>query len=69
MGWDRYQWAVEFLEQKPGDLDVPDCFSLLRETAQALCPTVVSMVFDTADRTVYWCENREWDKIEKKRIG
>lgn len=69
MGWDRYQRAVEILEQKQGDLDVSDCFALLRETAQTLCPTVVSMVFDTADRTVYLCENRAWDKIERKRIG
>lgn len=69
MGWDRYQRAVEILEQKQGNLDVPDCFALLRETAQTLCPTVVSMVFDTAGRTVYWCENREWDKIERKKIG
>ena len=47
MGWDRYQRAVEILEQKQGDLDVSDCFALLRETAQTLCPTVVSMVLET----------------------
>lgn len=69
MGWDRYQRAVEILEQKKGALDVPDCFAILRETAQTLCPTVVSMVFDVTDQTVYWCENRAWDNIKRKRIG
>jgi hypothetical protein len=22
------------------------------------------MVYDVTDRTVYWCENRDWDKRE-----
>lgn len=26
------------------------------------------MVFDLSDRTVYWCENRRWDRIEKRQL-
>lgn len=69
MGWDRYNKAVEMLETEKEDFEVSDCFEILRQTAQTICPTVVSMVFDVADNMVYWCENREWNKIEKKKIG
>lgn len=69
MGWDRYNKAVEMLENKNDDFDVTDCFEILKQTAQRICPTTVSMVFDIADNMVYWCENREWDKIEKKKIS
>lgn len=69
MGWDRYQKAVEMLENKDADFDVSDCFEILKQTSQTICPTVVSMVFDIADSMVYWCENREWDKVEKKKIS
>jgi hypothetical protein len=24
-------------------------------------------VYDVTDRTVYWCENRDWDKRELRR--
>lgn len=69
MGWDRYQKAVEMLENKDADFDVSDCFEILKQTSQTICPTVVSMVFDIADSMVYWCENREWNKVEKKKIS
>ena len=69
MGLDRYHKAVELLENRSEDFDVSDCFEVLKQTAQTICPTVVSMVFDPAANTVYWCENREWDKIEKKKIA
>lgn len=69
MGWDRYHKAVEMLENKNEDFAVSDCFEILRQTAQTICPTVVSMVFVPEDNTVYWCENRKWNKIEKKKIG
>ena len=68
MGWDRYNKAVEMLENKNEDFDVSDCFEILRQTAQTICPTVVSIVFDAADNMVYWCENREWSKIQKKKL-
>ena len=42
---------------------------MLRAVAQEVCPTVVSMVFDVGERTVYWCENREWDAIRTFRLG
>ena len=56
------------LENKNEDFDVSDCFEILRQTAQTICPTVVSIVFDAADKMVYWCENREWSKIQKKKL-
>lgn len=65
MGWDRYNKAVELLVQNKDDFDVSDCFEILKETAQTVCPTVVSMVFDATDKVVYWCENRRWNQIEK----
>lgn len=69
MGWDRYNKAVEMLDNAEDDFDVADCFELLKETAQAVCPTVVSMVFDVSENMVYWCENRAWNQVEKKKIG
>ena len=65
MGWDRYNKAVEMLENKNEDFDVSDCFEILKQTSQTICPTVVSMVFDVADNIVYWCENREWNKLNR----
>lgn len=69
MGWDRYCRAVEMLEAKSEDFGVADCFEVLKQTAQNVCPTVVSMVFDVTDGTVYWCEKQEWEKIGQKKLG
>lgn len=68
MGWDRYRRAAEMLAEKRTDFGIDACFAILKETAQTVCPTVVSMVFDVTERTVYWCENREWGRIVKKVI-
>ena len=64
MGWDRYHKAEEMIEASTEDFDVEDCFGILKAVSQTVCPTVVSMVYDVTDRTVYWCENRNWDSIE-----
>lgn len=69
MGLDRYNKAVEMLEAASDGFDVRDCFEILKCTSQTVCPTVVSMVFDVDEKTVHWCENRDWDKIEKKTIS
>ena len=69
MGWDRYQKAVNLLEKAEDDFDVTDCFEVLKETSQTVCPTVVSMVYDVTNKNVYWCENRQWDQISKKKLG
>lgn len=69
MGLDRYQKAAEMLEAASDNFSVSDCFEILKAASQTVCPTAVSMVFDVAEKTVYWCENREWDKIEKKKIS
>ena len=68
MGWDRYQKAESMLRQAKDDFDVDDCFAVLRAVSQEVCPTVVSMVYDVNERTVYWCENRNWDAIQKKHF-
>ncbi len=65
MGWDRYQTAEAMLRDAPDDFDVEDCFKVLRAVAQEACPTVVSMVFDVGERTAYWCEDRNWDKVHR----
>lgn len=68
MGWDRYLKAEEILSQADGNFDVQDCFEILKETSQEICPTVVSMVFDISANTVYWCENRDWQNIQHKQM-
>lgn len=62
MGMDRYKKAEELLINAK-ELDVKDCFSILKACSQEVCPTVVSMVFDAEEMKVYWCENRQWDKV------
>lgn len=68
MGWDRWQTAEAMLRNAAEDFDVKDCFAVLRAVAQEVCPTVVSMVFDVGARTVFWCENRNWDEIRTVRL-
>ena len=69
MGWDRYQKAEEMLEAASDDFDVDDCFEVLKAVSQEVCPTVVSMVYDVSERTVYWCENRDWEEIQSVRLS
>ena len=61
MGWDRYQKVEALLKDIKDDFDVDDMFNILKEASQEVCPTVVSMVYDIKEKTVYWCENRNWD--------
>ncbi len=68
MGMDRYRRATSLLTSAGDDFDVADCFDVLKEVSQTVCPTVVSMVFDVAARTVYWCENRDWENVNKKEL-
>ena len=69
MGWDRYHTAEEMLKKASDDFDAAECFEILKKVSQTECPTVVSMVFDVTERTVYWCENRKWDSINKKKFN
>lgn len=66
MGWDRYQIAEKMLKEAGEDIEVADIFDVLKAASQTVCPTVVSMVYDVTERRVYWCENREWDRISSK---
>ena len=68
MGMDRYQKAEELLGKATDSFDVKDCFNVLKEVSQKVCPTVISMVFDVTERTVYWCYDRNYDQIETKRF-
>ena len=68
MGWDRYQTAKRMLEEATDDFDVSDCFQILKAVSQEVCPTVVSMVFDVTEMTLYWCEQRQWDQVQNKKF-
>ena len=68
MGLDRYQTAGRMLEEASDYFDVSDCFEILKAVSQEVCPTVVSMVFDVTEMTVYWCENRQWNQIQKNQF-
>ncbi|MBP5166375.1 MAG: hypothetical protein ILP09_03870 [Oscillospiraceae bacterium] len=69
MGLDRFRTAEGMLRNASDDFDVKDCFEVLRAASQEVCPTVVSMVFDVTERTVYWCENRKWDAVSSAALG
>ena len=69
MGQDRYQKAEELLGKATDDFDVKDCFNVLKEVSQTVCPTVISMVFDVTERTVYWCYDRNYNQIETKSFA
>ena len=68
MGWDRYKIAEGMLKDAKDDFDVDDCFDILRAVSQTVCPTVVSMVFDVTEKTVFWCENRAWNEIRSVKL-
>ena len=68
MGYDRYQKAQLMLEKTDDEFDVEDCFCILKEVSQTVCPTVVSMVYDVSDKVIYWCENRNWEEIKRKEF-
>ena len=68
MGWDRYNKALAMLDKEYEKFDVKDMFEILKATSQEVCPTIVSMVFDVSENTVYWCENRDWNDIYSKKL-
>lgn len=68
MGWDRYNVGKKLLEKADEEFDVKDCFEVLKNVSQEVCPTEVSMVYDVTERTVYWCEHRNWEDIKSKRF-
>ena len=68
MGMDRYKTACKMLDEADDSFDVKDCFEILKATSQTVCPTVVSIVLDASEHTVYWCENRNWNEINQKTL-
>lgn len=57
------------LEITTDSFDVDECFEILKQTSQTICPTVVSMVFDVSENIIYWCENREWNNVKNKNFN
>ena len=68
MGYDRYLKVTNILNNSGNDFDVKEMFDLLKESSQTVCPTVVSMVLDASSNTVYWCEDRQFDIINKQKL-
>ena len=68
MGLDRYQKAESMLAAATDEFDVDDCFCVLKEVSQTVCPTVISMVYDVTEKTVYWCYDRNYSRVESKRF-
>ena len=68
MGLDRYNKAMEMLKNSSIDFSINDMFAILKATSQEICPTIVSMVFDASENTLYWCERREWNNIKVKKF-
>ena len=68
MGLDRYNAAVAALEDADDGFGVQECFDVLRRTAQTVCPTVVSIVFDVTENAVYWCEGQNWEGVRVQRM-
>lgn len=68
MGLDRYHKAEEMIQKAADCFDAEDAFSVLRAVSQTVCPTVVSMVFDVGERTVFWCENRNWEEVRSVKL-
>ena len=68
MGLDRYRTATEMLKKADENFDVKDCFAILKENTQTVCPTVVSMVYDVTENKVYWCEAQDFDHIERRDL-
>ena len=68
MGLERYNKAEQMLREAGDDFSVDDCFNILKEVSQTVCPTVVSMVFDVTEKKVYWCEDRNFEKRNEKAL-
>lgn len=68
MGLDRFNKAEEMLRTAGEDFSAEDAFQVLRAVAQQVCPTVVSMVYDVSQRTVYWCEKQDWENIQYRKF-
>ncbi len=67
MGRNRFERAEEIF-YACNDFDVDECFHLLSECSMTAPPTKASLVFTPEDGTVYWCEDREWNKIKSAII-
>lgn len=67
-GVNRYDKAIKMLEELNDDFTVKDMFNVLKETSQEICPTVVSIVYDTNENIVYWCIDRCYDNINIQKL-
>lgn len=69
MGRDRFEKAEAMLKNAKSDFGTEDCFDVLEAVSQEVCPTVVSMVFDVSERTVYWFEDRLRQNMRSHKLG
>ena len=49
MGWDRYHKAESMIQSATDYFDMQDCFAVLKDVSQTVCPTVVSMVYEVQE--------------------
>ena len=68
MGKDRYDTAEDMVIRAGDTLDTDGMFEILKAVSQTVCPTVVSMVYDSTMNTVTWCENREYYRKSCKHL-
>lgn len=65
-GDDRYEQALQFLEQCNDNFSISDGFSLLKKVHQeGLWATRVSFVYSANDQAVYYTENNQFNQIKK----
>lgn len=62
----RYDVVNDYLQEKQENLTVEDCFGLLAKVRNDLFSyTLLSAVFETKEKSIYFCINREFDKLIK----
>lgn len=65
-GDDRYERALQLLDNCKNEFSVPDAFTLLHAVRQVgIWATRVSFVYSVNERTVYYAENNRFEHIRK----
>lgn len=65
----RYDYVHDWLRRKKENLAVQDCFGLLAKTRNDLFSyTLVSVVYEVKEKLLYFCINRDFDKVIKLNL-
>lgn len=65
-GDDRYERALQLLDNCKNEFSIPDAFTLLHAVRQVgIWATRVSFVYSVNERTVYYAENNRFEHIRK----